>query len=525
MRRISTIILTVAFVAAAFSAFAAETTFSGTYRIRAYSEYNFDKKIEDNNFSGLPGHENAQYDGWFDQRFRLTITHKRSEYLKAVVRLDLVEDTWGQQRNLWINNNNFGNYIDLAYIEFTVPKIGTFTVGKFPETYGHGLAFSDEGNDPSGGFLLGPFISSGPIGLTGARWANSWGPVSASLLYAKVADRMTFVIPIPSLYNWDADLFAINLKVAPTDDHVIELFGGYLQDNEAFLGCFFNSFSWLNYLDAWVFLLPAFYSADVGFAGIAYTGNIADMIDIKFENSYIMGHAHRHLWTAIPFPLIGGPFYPQPTLTIQGYNIYADVSYYNDLLRIGVAFIMGSGQHHLWNSASMKNINMNYISQDDFTFNQILVNGGSGTNSVYGLGSSLFGKNSIENITAVKLYFEICPIEKLTLTASVTWAEWTEDVGINFAGTRAALVTSKGSAYSHPAYFYGNNLYESWDTSDDLGWEVDFGFSYEIMEGLTYSFNMGVLFTGDSWDYEKADGTRGEWGEIWSITNSLVYEF
>jgi hypothetical protein len=36
---------------------------------------------------------------------------------------------------------------------------------------------------------------------------------------------------------------------------------------------------------------------------------------------------------------------------------------------------------------------------------------------------------------------------------------------------------------------------------------------------------VGVLFTGDSWDYEKADGTRGDWGEIWSISNALVYEF
>ncbi len=30
----------------------------------------------------------------------------------------------------------------------------------------------------------------------------------------------------------------------------------------------------------------------------------------------------------------------------------------------------------------------------------------------------------------------------------------------------------------------------------DLGWEIDLGLSYEIMEGLTYSLATGVLFTG-----------------------------
>ena len=96
---------------------------------------------------------------------------------------------------------------------------------------------------------------------------------------------------------------------------------------------------------------------------------------------------------------------------------------------------------------------------------------------------------------------------------------------MNFAGTRTNIVQAKGSAYIHPASIYGNYDYQSWDASDDLGWEVDFGFSYEIMEGLTYTFAAGVLFTGDSFDYEKADGTRGDWGEIWSISNALVYEF
>ena len=78
MRKLIALAIVVILASAAFTALAADTTFEGQYRVRAWSEYNFDKKLEDITF--LPGHENAQYDGWFDQRFRLTITHTRSEF-------------------------------------------------------------------------------------------------------------------------------------------------------------------------------------------------------------------------------------------------------------------------------------------------------------------------------------------------------------------------------------------------------------------------------------------------------------
>jgi hypothetical protein len=499
MKRLLILVLAVVFVFATLEAFAADTTFEGEYQVRAWGEYNFDKKLEDSNTT-FPGHENGQYDGWFDQKFRLTITHTRSEFLKAVISIDIVEDTWGQQRNLFINNSGT-DFINLAYIEFTLPSLGTFTVGKFNETYGYGLVFSDEGD--------------GTIGLTGARWANDWGPVALSVLYAKVSDNIS-AGSNASWYNWDADLYAMNVKITPAEDHVIELFGGALIEGDAWGnnvgGVFNNSLaaSWNGVGDA---------SAVVGFAGIAYTGNIAGMIDIAIENSYVMGHATTHYGRGLLTPAADFP----ASYSISGWNVYADVSYYNDLFRVGLAFIMGSGQHHYWNRATYDNINLNYISQEDFGFNNILVNGGGGDNSVWA--DSPYGLNMIENITAVKLYFEICPVDKLTLNASFTWAKWTEEVGQNNLGTRAALVTSRGSAYPHPAANYGNYNYQSWDADDDLGWELDFGFSYEIMEGLTYSLGVGVLFTGDSWDYEKANGTKGDWGEIWSINNVLTYEF
>jgi predicted porin len=127
MKKALTILVAMLFLVGAVGAvYAAETTFNGQYKVRAWSNWNFDKRVITDTS------ERGRYDGYFDQRFRLTITHTRSEFLKAVVQLDLVEDTWGQQRNFRINNSTVGNFVRKAYIEFTLPKIGTFTVGKQP---------------------------------------------------------------------------------------------------------------------------------------------------------------------------------------------------------------------------------------------------------------------------------------------------------------------------------------------------------------------------------------------------------
>ena len=105
MKKALTILVAMLFLVVAVGvAYSAETTFNGQYKVRGWSNWNFDKKVT------APTSERGRYDGYFDQRFRLTITHTRSEFLKAVVQLDLVEDTWGQQRNFRINNSTVGEH-------------------------------------------------------------------------------------------------------------------------------------------------------------------------------------------------------------------------------------------------------------------------------------------------------------------------------------------------------------------------------------------------------------------------------
>jgi hypothetical protein len=215
MKKALTILVAMLFLVVAVGvAYSAETTFNGQYKVRAWTEWNFDKR---------PNHINSErgtYDGYFDQRFRLTITHTRSEFLKAVIQLDLVEDTWGQQRNFRINNSTTSlqedeyrwsnGFVRKAYIEFTLPKAGTFQVGKLPQLFGYGLALSD-----SSGYL------------DGVKWANKWGPVGVSAMYFKWNDNISKG-STSEFYNRDTDIWALDLMITPNDKQTIELFGGYV---------------------------------------------------------------------------------------------------------------------------------------------------------------------------------------------------------------------------------------------------------------------------------------------------------
>ena len=449
MKKVFAPILVVIFVMVAASfALCAETTFKGEFRIQSWSEWNFDKKFNDL--------DNAQFDGWFEQRFRLTVTHTTSEFLKAVVQLDLVEDTWGQGRAMRINNfqpfvMGFPNngLIDWAYLDFTIPEIGNFRVGKFPVTWGHGLIMSRE-----------------HPGVDGVEWSKDWGKITTTVLYSKVWDNVIWGISTPD-YNRDEDLYALHIAYSPNDKHLIELYGGY----------------------------DHFYQFDIGFAGLAYTGNIADMIDLKFEGDYLWGDYYK-----------GG-------IDIEGYSIYADVSYYNDLWRLGLAFLLVSGDR------DVDKINIPQIGDEAFSWANIVGNDGGGINSVYRNpwgGGVWWSGDNLANITSLKLYFEICPMNKLSINAAVLYTWCTEDTG-------------PSGKYSHPAnWYHAGGTITAWEDSRDFGWEIDLGFSYEIMEGLTYTFAGGVLFTGDAWDYD-ADPTGGRehenWGTVWSISNTLLYEF
>ena len=78
-------------------------------------------------------------------------------------------------------------------------------------------------------------------------------------------------------------IWALDIKSPRTTNHTIELFGGYVNDGPGHAGT----------LDHGPSRAPL--HANLGFAGLAYTGEFADMITVKVEFSGIFGRVDLSL--------------------------------------------------------------------------------------------------------------------------------------------------------------------------------------------------------------------------------------
>ena len=262
-------------------------------------------------------------------------------------------------------------------------------------------------------------------------------------------------------------------------------------------------------------------------------------------NSY--GHGYNALLGTISRATVGTPIGPRTTTRLAGttllpgqrlpekigvdtVNAYVDVSYNTDLFTVGVAFLYGSGEKW-WHPFTKDHLGLNNTGVDEFRWSNIIVSGGREflNSSVNPLGLG----NTEENVTSAKLYWSVCPLENLDVHGAFVWAKYTEPVGRWATDESGNLVENWNAFYGHPMnYAYGNytNVLGAAITpagvSDDLGWEIDFGVTWTIMEGLTLNSEFGVLFTGDAFDYRNTvTGEREEWGEIYRWVNTLTFEF
>jgi hypothetical protein len=558
-------------VALAAPSFAAETTITGSYRIRGVMDYNWDKDAK--GMTPAPPFPVAGgddlYTGYFDQRFRLTITHTRSEFLKAVVSIDLVEDMWGQQRNFRMNNTGDGTdgFINTAYIQF-ITKIGLFKLG----------------TDGSSRFGMGTWSDSGLRGNgsnnAGVTWGIKVDNFVATVSYVKYVDFIDTVIdnaagyPAGFLQVWPGPSFSgvnnlggsgSDFRDADVDTYVIT--AHYMSDNykvgflyqlirDPFgIGASylvpglrdFGSFAGEVFGYAAV---PAFGAhwpapagtADVGFgrAGMydSWLHVAAIYADLKFLDGKLRfkgeydriwgtgeltgrGGSYNALLTASAVP---APYRLPGDLKVDGHTVYADLSSDFDIAKVGVAFLYGSGEKH-WRPYAQHHFDFHTTGNDDFNWGNVIVPGDSqllGSNAPLGLG------NNPENVTSVKLYWSVNPMEKLDIHGAFIWAKYTQPVGRyamwNFAPYQPF--------YGHPMNYTNPNGpvpdYMPAGASDDLGWEIDLGMTYEIMEGLSLNSEFGVLFTGDAFDYMTGNPlapVHNDWGAIYRWVNTLSYEF
>jgi hypothetical protein len=241
MKRFLVILLAVAGVVALLAqpAPAADFKFGGFFS----QKYYYDDNLRD-------GNDNTNDNmSAFYMRMRLYFTAVASENLMAVTKVEL-DDVWGQGRIGRVSTDggsnlrsdeatsadnqgsaNSGFEIKNAYIQFNMPNTPlTFQVGELPILLGYGLAFND---DTNGIVAIGKF-----------------DPVKVTLAYSRLQDNAFTALNLdtaspyinevlrpliqattpytPYVGRDDWDLWALDLRMAPTKELALGLAGTYV---------------------------------------------------------------------------------------------------------------------------------------------------------------------------------------------------------------------------------------------------------------------------------------------------------
>jgi hypothetical protein len=239
MKRFLLVLLAVAAVVPllAAPAPAAEFKFGGMW----YQKYYYSNNLKDGT-DDINDNTRAFY-----MRMRLYFNAIASENLMAVCKVEL-DDVWGQGRIGRISTDggsnlrndyptdttgsaNSGFEIKNAYVQFNVPNTPlTFQVGELPILLGYGLAFND---DTNGIVAIGKFD---PVKVTLAysRLNDNTGTLSTDA--GNVNTIMTGPMQARSratIYtsNDNLDLWAADLRIAPTKELALGLTGTYVHQN------------------------------------------------------------------------------------------------------------------------------------------------------------------------------------------------------------------------------------------------------------------------------------------------------
>jgi hypothetical protein len=81
-------------------------------------------------------------------------------------------------------------------------------------------------------------------------------------------------------------------------------------------------------------------------------------------------------------------------------------------------------------------------------------------------------------------------------------------------------ITESMMLHAALGYFQINETPNGW--GDHFGWELDLGFTWQLMDGLRYTTMAGYFFPGD---YNEAGNTNNEYGSAWAWKNQLQLSF
>jgi hypothetical protein len=96
------------------------------------------------------------------------------------------------------------------------------------------------------------------------------------------------------------------------------------------------------------------------------------------------------------------------------------------------------------------------------------------------------------------------------------------DAGIISLGVHADFAVSDKLSLNS-ALVYAEAEADASGVDDELGWEIDLGMSYALLDNLTYQMDFGYLMAGDWFEETAADNMDAE--DVYTLTHRLTMEF
>lgn len=438
-------------------AMAVEVSFDGEYRIRAYA-YDLDgRKTSDNDFN-----DSQTY---YDQRFRLGITTKISDNLKAYIRMVAPNnDRWGNGDNTsllfdyneggtarvqtdsgnpWAGNVDF----DLAYLDFAIPNTNlNARVGKQWMSLGNYI-------------VLGSYATFDAIKVNTKLNNVDVCLFTAKLYEGDTSDEYDSTGEAETPSEDDEDLYGLTLGFKPAPNMNLGLFTVMMNDGTVDEGYFAPGLPGYEDMDAfWIGL-----NADIDYAPLK----------MKFEADY----------SNVKLNAIdnGGEDFEA-----KGYALFADICAELEYANIGIAALMTTGEKEDEpgddNESSMfvpiSSRFSYFYDWDLIVINKYL--------------EDLEGDYCITNLTTLKLYAKKDLTPKTKGTLSIQTYSYTED--------------------PEP---------DSDEPGDDskLGMEIDVVLEHQLYDNLTLTAGAGYWITD-----EETVGTE-DTNDNWLLKLALLYKF
>ncbi|MBT5058157.1 MAG: alginate export family protein [Gemmatimonadetes bacterium] len=455
-------------------------TYSGVYTAWSQSQHAFRFDAD------------AYDDNYIVQMLRLNLALAPNERMKVVTRFDMGQGWWGvDNADRTVNrtgatggsslfdfkDTNFLLHVDQAYAQFTLaPHPLTFRVGRQSFRLGNKLVIDNN--------LDGIQLDIGGVGdgLT-IGWAKmSEGGDNISDIDASKTGGAD---------NRDADLLLVNFR-SKMAGGTYNLFSAYYTDRSSDDG---NAYipDHLNYFKTRFSAQPTTLTV-FGLAGDTKLG----AIKLAGEVEYLTGTDDVDNATH------GAQAWDINNGDLSGFNLYlkADMPM-GDRLSVGGVFGMGSGDDDLTSGAG----NVNKIRTSGFFYlteiwEDSIMPDEEGI-TPQGLGApNVRGYRELENTTALQVNGTFKPSKKLSLFASATYLQATQDIPAwNNDGT--------------PNYAL---------TANDLGQEVDFRVSYLIEQGLSAHLRGGIFMPGDAAGY-LINGNALSDDSAWELKGVITLKF